>query len=403
MRFGLIFERLKIIGGEMSLRTKGIAIVSVLTSILMGTSGGGFASAATNPAKISDNPDSVQSITLSHVIHNAYLQSNAKVHYEIGWCDTAPALSQSTDFVRISGDLKFVDQGRDENLDSTTSETISFADYEFRAPGTYEFCAYESIGDASGGIPVVDSTQYKIYVDVVNELDGNGNATGNLISTLVPQALNLTTGEKGEIVFESTAQKTSMQFTHNVVGAKADREHYFPYDVSLAFDRFIPRGATFELEGLDASFTDTYTGDMKTNPTVITAGPGKVRVYLKEGQTLRLGKRNGVDDLSPSATVTIQAVSEHALEGEYVTEINGQTKDSISSLLKLPLGENPTEAEAQAYQENNDIKIVRNLQQNAVSTGLVARIMPFVALIFVAGIVGFVAYKSDKNKRARKA
>ena len=387
----------------MSLRTKGIAVVGLLTSILMGASGGGFASAASNPAKISDNPDSAQSISLSHVIHNAYPQSNARIHYQIGWCDDYPALGFSTDFVTLGGDFIFTNQGRNSDWDSTVTNTISFADYEFRAPGTYEFCAFEVGSDADGGILEADHTHYKIYVDVVNELDGNGDATGNLVATLVPQALNLTSGEKGEIAFETTAQKTSMQFTHNVTGAKADREHYFPYDVSLAFDRFIPKGTEYELEGLDASFTDNYTGETKTNPTKITAGPGTVRVYLKEGQTLKLGKKNGVDDLPVNAYVEIVAISEHALESGYVTEINGETKNSIESLLKLPLGENPTEAEILAYQQSNDIKIVRNLQQNAVSTGLVAKIMPFVALILVAGVVGFVAYRGDKKKRAEKA
>lgn len=387
----------------MSLRTKGIAVVGLLTSILMGTSGGGLASAASNPARIADNPDSAQSITLSHVIHNAYPQSNTSVQYQVGWCDATPALSTSTDFTTIGGYFSFVNQGRNSDWNSIVSDTVSFADYEFRTPGTYEFCVHEMGADADGGIPETDHTQYKIYIDVVNELDGNGDATGNLVATLVPQALNLTTGEKGEIVFESTAQKTSMQFTHNVTGAKADREHYFPYDVSLAFDRYIPEGTRYTLEGLDASFTDNYTGVLKTNPTEIVAGPSTVRVYLKEGQSLRLGKRDGVDDLPKNADVTIEAVTEHALEDGYTTEINGSAKNSIESLLRLPLGENPTEAEILAYQQSNDIKIVRNLQQNAVSTGLVAKIMPFVALILVAGIVGFVAYRNDKKKRAKQA
>lgn len=47
----------------MSFRTKGITLVGFLTSILMGMSGGGFASADTTAFKISDNPDSPQSVT----------------------------------------------------------------------------------------------------------------------------------------------------------------------------------------------------------------------------------------------------------------------------------------------------------------------------------------------------
>lgn len=382
----------------MSLRTKGVTLVGFLSTVLMGMSGGGLASAASTPVKLSDNPDSPQSITLTHVIHDAYPQSNAKIHYMIAWCDAAPALSTSTNFRAIGGDLEYVNSGRDSNGDAVTTSTVPFSDYSFSSPGTYEFCAYESTPDSDGGIASVDPTKYKIIVDVVNEYDENGEATGNLIPTLVPQALNLTTGEKGEILFSTTAKKTSMQFTHNVAGPKADREHYFPYDVSLSFSRFIARGTKFDLTGLDAEVQDNYTGATKTNPTEIAAGSSKVRVYLKEGQTLKIGQKDGKDDLPIGSVVTIEAVTGNTREENYTTTINNQLRSSIESTVAAQLGENPTEEQLAAFQENNDIRILRTSQDNAVSTGLVVRVMPFVALVFVAGIVGFVAYKSDKKK-----
>lgn len=402
MRFGLVFECFKNNGGEMSLRTKGITVISFLTSILMGMSGGGFANAETTAFKISDNPDSAQSVVLSHVIHDAYPQSNAKIHYQITWCDERPMLSPSTSFRTIGGDLEFRDAGRNSDGDAIASDTVSFADMSFSTAGTYEFCAYEAVPDADGGIPEVDHTQFKIIVDVVNEYDSNGEPTGNLIPTLVPQALNMTTGEKGEIVFETTAEKTSWQFTHNVSGAKGDKNHYFPYDVSLAYSRFTARGTKFDLAGLDASFKDSYTGRDKTNPTEISAGPGKIRVYLKDGQTLKIGQRNGKDDLPPNSSITIEAVSEVELESIYDVTINGNAISSFESNLVLRPGENATEAELLAYQQNNDVKVVRTAQSNAVSTGLAARVMPFVALILIAGVVGVVAYKSDKKKKTRE-
>ncbi len=382
----------------MSLRTKGITLVGFLSTILMGMSGGGFASAASTPVKLSDNPDSPQNVTLTHVIHNAYPQSNGKIHYVIDWCSNPAPLSSGTDFSVLGGDLEFVNTARDSNGDATATSVVSFADYSFSTAGTYEFCVYESMRDLSGGITGIDSTNYKIMVDVVNELDGNGDATGGLIPTLAAQALNQTTGEKGEILFSTTAEKTSMQFTHNVAGPKADREHYFPYDISLPYTRFIARGTKFDLTGLDAEIQDSYSGTTKTNPTEITAGSGKVRVYLKEGQTLKIGQKDGNDDLPIGSEVTIEAVTENGLEENYVTTINGQLQSLINSTVVGQLGDNPTADQLAAFQQNNDIKILRTSQENAVSTGLVARVMPFVALIFAAGIVGFVAYKSDKKK-----
>ena len=96
--------------------------------------------------------------------------------------------------------------------------------------------------------------------------------------------------------------------------------------------------------------------------------------------------------------MTIEAVTGNVLEENYTTTINNQLRSSIESTVVAQLGENPTEEQLAAFQENNDIRILRTSQDNAVSTGLVARVMPFVALVFVAGIVGFVAYKSDKKK-----
>ena len=385
----------------MSFRTKGITLVGFLTSILMGMSGGGFASADTTAFKISDNPDSPQSVTLTHVIHNAYPQSDASIRYQISWCDSQLQLSLNTSFRPMGGDIVFNNVGRNNNGDAVASDTVSFADVSFTSAGTYEFCAYETRPDANGGIPAVDGTQYKIIVDVVNEYDNNGEVTGRLIPTLLSQGLNRTTGEKGEIVFETTAEKTSWQFTHNVSGTKADRNHYFAYDVSLAFDRFIAQGTTYEIGGLDASFVDNYTGATKTNPTTISAGPGKIRVYLKDGQTLSLGKRNGVDDLPPGSTITVEAVTETDLENDYVVSINGDTKNVLESSLRLLPGQNATDEERLAYQQNNDVKALRTSQANAVSTGLVAQIMPFVALIVAVGVAGFVAYNSDRKKKAK--
>jgi hypothetical protein len=118
----------------------------------MGMSGGGFASAATTPAKLSDNPDSPQEITLTHVIHNAYPRSNGKISYSVAWCDSQPLLSLSTSFKPLGGYLEFINNPRDENDDSYATSTVSFADYSFNAPGTYEFCIHESMRDLTGGI-----------------------------------------------------------------------------------------------------------------------------------------------------------------------------------------------------------------------------------------------------------
>lgn len=387
----------------MSLRTKGLTVISFLTSVLMGMSGGGFANAETTAFKIADNPDSPQSVTLSHVVHDAYPQTNAKVRYQISWCDAQPMLSLSSSFTAKLGDFVFKNATRNSNGDAIVSDTVSFADMSFSSAGTYEFCVNEASTDGDGGITEVDNTQYKIVVDVVNEYDSNGELTGNLIPTLMPQALNMTTGEKGEIVYETTAKKTSWQFTHKVSGAKADRNHYFPYDVSLPSGRFIAKGTKFKLEGLDASFTDSYTGKDKINPTEISAGTGKIRVYLKDGQTLGIGKRNGSDDLPPDSAIEIEAVSEVDLERIYDVTINGDAKSVFESVVKLQPGENATESELLAYQQNNNVKVVRTAQSNAVSTGVMSRVMPFVALILIAGVAGIVAYKSDKKNKAREA
>jgi hypothetical protein len=152
------------------------------------------------------------------------------------------------------------------------------------------------------------------------------------------------------------------------------------------------------LEGLDNSFRDSYTNAKRSNPTAIYAGGGKVRVYLKDGQTLSIGKKNGVDDLPIGSAVQIEAVTTNKLEENYVTSINNQPRNKIETFLVAQLGENPTDEQLATFQENNDIKIMRTSQEDAVSTGVVARVMPFVALVLIAGVVGFVAYKGDKKK-----
>ena len=114
-----------------------------------------------------------------------------------------------------------------------------------------------------------------------------------------------------------------------------------------------------------------------------------------------MGKRNGADDLPPNSTITIEAVTETDLENDYIVSINGDTRDMFESSLRLLPGQNATDEERLAYQQNNDVKALRTSQANAVSTGLVAQVMPFVALIVAVGVVGFVAYNSDRKKKAK--
>jgi hypothetical protein len=149
---------------------------------------------------------------------------------------------------------------------------------------------------------------------------------------------------------------------------------------------------------LDSEITDNYSSRTIKNPTEVSAGSSKVRVYLKDGQTLKIGQKNGVDDLPIGSAVQIEAVTTNKLEENYVTSINNQPRNKIETFLVAQLGENPTDEQLATFQENNDIKIMRTSQEDAVSTGVVARVMPFVALVLIAGVVGFVAYKGDKKK-----
>ena len=375
-----------------------IAGAGTLSLTALGVFGGGGAN-ATSAVYLTDNPDSASSVTVKHKVTNGLGHITTDFGYRFAICNNTPDLSSPP---AKMGVISFDNVAVDENNEAEVSISIDMSDIAFGAAGTYEFCINES--SSSDNTIGHDSTnRYKFYVDVFNEKDANEEYTGNLVATLLPQALNMETGEKGEAVFTSEQSLSHIEVTHRVLGDKANFDQYFGYYLKLDKSGLMPEGTDIAISGIDEYYVDPATGETKENLTSIKAGEMGF-VFLKKDQTAIIGvDAEGNNRLPINMTYDFTVGNMSHNERLYSSQLNDDTTGlmSLTNSLALVPGENASEQEITAFNRRNKILVTRKMNAG-VSTGVVTKLIPFVALMILGGAAVLAAkLYSDKIRKNR--
>ena len=350
------------------------------------------------PAKLTDNPYSPVSIEVKHRIKNglAYVNNNFSVK-----------VTELNEGREPSGGpmppvtLNFNNVEVDENNEAVATGVLNFTYKTFPNAGTYKFELSE-ISSSNADTYPVDTNKFIVFVDVASEVDENGYPTGEYKATLSTSAKNEVTGEKGEIEFVSEPKLTYSQLDFRVRGPKARRDVYFPYIVRVEADDEKLNGVSIDISGLDRQYT-TISKDTRTQSGRVAMNTGSTTIWLKDGQTAKIGFDGENNRLPVGARVILVAIKD-GLTDEYDAyfdgSINNDQTNFVKTLAAVP-GVNAGQDIMAAFNQTNITKAERVLTDEAVSTGVAMYIVPFVVMVVASG-AAFVAYKKIKNKKAER-
>ena len=375
-----------------------LAGLGAISLASLGIFSGGSAKAA-SAVSLSDNPNSASKITIKHVISNGITNPTVEYGYKVQKCGVFPDGSNPAP---MTGTIRFSNSILNSVHVTSETDLLDLSGLTFGAAGTYEFCVTEESATPSTGISYDSTNQYKIFVDVTNEKDSNGDYTGNLVATLAPQALNMTTGEKDGVIFWSEPDTTYIEVTHTVEGDRANFEQYFSYYLNLDTTRTLPVGTDVAIGGIDEYYIDPADGQSKKNLTVAKTGTGDF-VWLKKDQVMTIGVENGKNRLPEGFVYNMTIGNRSSLESIYAFSINGDYSgiNSVLNRTELIPGEDASEETVAKFNRMNKVAIKRYIA-GSVSTGVTSKVLPFavLAILGVAAGVG-IKYFAEKTKKAR--
>jgi hypothetical protein len=373
-----------------------IAGAGALSLASFGVFGGGSVGAI-SAVRLTDNPDSATSVTVKHVITNGLGNISGDITYRFAPCSNFADLSTPAGIVDV---ISFDNVAVNENNEAEASVTFDLSDLTFGAAGSYEFCINE-FGSSNQAIIADTYNRYRFFIDVMNEKDADGEYTGNLVANLSPLALNDETGEKGEAVFTSEQQLTHIEIAHKVLGDKANFDQYFGYKLRFDWGKLLPADEEILISGIDEYYTDPDTGELKKNLTSIKSNETGY-IYLKKDQVAIIGVENGKNRLPADLVYDIEVGNRTQFEAMYSSRFNDDTT-GLTALRNLQIvlepGEGASEAEIARYNSSNKVLVTRTMEAG-VSTGVVTKLMPFVALtILGSAIVLAFKYYSNKTRK----
>ncbi|MBR2543056.1 hypothetical protein IKF03_00410 [Candidatus Saccharibacteria bacterium] len=297
-----------------------------------------------------------------------------------------------------------------------SSTNVSFAGTDFNKPGDYRF-KIEETGTTDATTYPLDSDDWYIYVQVRNVLGTNNVPTGDFKATVLKQGTENTSTTKEDITFEQSANLTYLQLSKEVTGNVADRNKYFKFEVTFTSTvtpnpmigkKFIVTGAHSDNGTAAVTGSDEHTVD--TN--------GKITIWLKHGETVKIGQTaTGTNQIPIGTTYTIA-------ESERTGTILGQT-ETYKTYIDVPIANitatTPVDADAAldaaktavatppaqtdpnyatmlaAFNAGNVTSYVNNLEADPL-TGVFNNFWPYILLLTLGAIGAYIIVKTSKEK-----
>lgn len=266
-----------------------------------------------------------------------------------------------------------------------TSGTVSgtadldFTGASFSELGNYYFTVTESNTTDSANYPK-DTNVYRIGMQVRNEMQ-NDVPTGNYEIELISQFIDAN-GDKDDYEYTSGAVRTYIEATQSTTGAMADANDCFKYSINIpASGSLVSAGDTFKV-----TTSSTCAGSVEN----VTAGGSSNFVYLKNGDSVTIGKNGTTNQLPIGATYTIKLEDDKGYQATYYDDVESSTRISPSKT---------TVAESDSNFNTANVTAIRNDKAAEPNTGILMNIWPFALLVAVAGIgTAYVAKQKQSVK-----
>ena len=348
----------------MSKKALGSFLLATISAISMP-----FIASAT-AVKISDNLDSPQEITIQRSVNGVTNPVTNSFTYSISAYSANPAPVNN---LPESMTIDFVDVAPTDNV-ATKSGTLDFSNVEFTEIGDYKFLISETNSSNQKVYPVDSNHQYYLCVSVRNELDNNGQPTGNLIPTLMLQVKDVQSDDKTDARFESNAQFTYIEISKDVTGNMARTDQYFLFSL-MVNGAGVKNGDRFIISGQDEEvFFNGQT--IHTNNEYVVGETNAL--YLKHGQTVTIGKSGDLAQLPIDMTFVIS----EATPSDYTSFVNGKEGSSTGWIKAVALGDD------NELPESNKVHYINHKESN-VLTGVSTAFIPM-AVLAALGTGGYV-------------
>ena len=333
---------------------------------------GGVSDVSALSVRLQDNRESPQTIVITRQLEDAAVAVNNRFYYTLTPADGNPGtVSGLPDDVSL---LFFTSQ--EENATEQTA-TINLGAATFSEIGDYKIILRETGSDSVDNYPIDNMHEYYIYVSVRNKTDANGSPTGEYTATLAAQVRDHDAGDKVEAVFSGSAVRNFIKLSKEVSGNLGNSEEYFKFKVNFVG---LNSSDYIHVNGQDAVIT--YGGETITTTDELFVGRN-CYVYLKHGQEITIGVKDGQYQIPIGARISIQELG----AGDYTIYADGELANTTA------LKTITNEADGTSYSFHNH-------READVLTGIAMDVLPFVGLCIVAvGVAIAVIIVIKKSKR----
>jgi hypothetical protein len=266
----------------------------------------GRASAVNNP-KLSDNPDSPQSIEIRRTITGAKEPVTNTFEYEI-------YETKNTNLVRdIPTDirLEFDEAEPDEDGVVEQSATIDLSNMSFKGVGGIRYLAIREVSSSDSEDYPLSSQIYYFRVAMAGETDAAGWQTGHFTPTLM-----LPFEDEGGAKYETAEFAANYDDTRMHIRIVASEEVEHPTEGDVYHYIVTVHGREGEVYTVYAPDTEyDFNGELVTSDTECVAGePCHIYLYRDEFATIGEGRDGENDQLRLSTTYDL----EFELSSKYV-------------------------------------------------------------------------------------
>ena len=208
--------------------------------------------------------------------------------------------------------------GGASSVEATT--TVNFSAASYSKVGDYEFTITESSSSDAGNYPIdTADNSYKAVVQVRYYVDSSTNVPDNSRYTAYVIIYDKGGTKVSEATWTSGSTYTYIQATATTTGNLGETSECFAYQISIP-DSGVTAGGTYAID------INPTSGACSGSATSVTAGT-PATVYLKHGDTVRVGYNNNVYQLPVGANYTI--TDTNGSDG-YTTKMDTVTQDSVS-------------------------------------------------------------------------
>lgn len=340
-----------------------------------------FANAESQTTQLGDNQSS------PHILYVRHKTSGVKNYTDVGYSYTitedennpAPIGNMPTKPGKV-----YHNSMPDADQTITSLVSLNLGQLEFSKLGDYKLILREISSTDEVNYPFDNEHVFYIYISVRNEI-ADGAPTGNLVATMAAQVRDHDDGDKMDILFTSEAVRTYIELSKNVTGNIADTGEYFKFIVKINGHS----GDTFTIDGQDANVT--YQGENITTSSSYVVDDDGTEVYLKHGQTIRIGKdSDNLFEIPINAEYTIQEMG----ADDYATTVDGvEGKMTGRKTTAVLLGDD-------LLPDSNKTTFV-NDKNSAVLTGVVLAMIPAIVLIVSMFVGALIVRKMKKTSNRR--